>query len=500
MSTGSNSGLRNVTVKKMKEELLRKLEVLSPHLPTNTLDELIDGLGGPSRVAEMTGRRGRVVNLPGGTVQYQLRSESDVSLEMLNLTEKQRFMDGEKTIAIISEAASSGISLQSDKRVKNHRRRLHITLELPWSADKATQQFGRTHRSNQVNAPEYVFLISELAGEKRFASIVAKRLESLGALTHGDRRATESRDLSKYHVDTRYGRMALETVMKSVLEAEASIVQSESYSEEFLSKCRSAMIGVDLLTKDDRGIYVLEKEATTMVRFLNRILGLPVKLQNQLFTYFMDTLATIIKRAKRTGSWDGGILDFGVAGEAVEVVEVREYVGDPAYGTATTQLYKVQVERGLTFPDALSLFNTDFLPGEGFYTSKKSRNDKHVAVLLKVSDSSANLFSVHRPNTGRQARTEKLKLLQRKYSKVTPEEAEKWWSMQHGSSLSVCSHAFWQGRCKLSLPSRPCEVGLRRRHYYILSGSVLGVWTHLEGVFTRHGGHNNRMQSIFERS
>ena len=41
---------------------------------------------------------------------------------------------------------------------------------------------GRTHRSNQVTAPEYVFLISELAGEQRFASIVAKRLESLVSL------------------------------------------------------------------------------------------------------------------------------------------------------------------------------------------------------------------------------------------------------------------------------------------------------------------------------
>ena len=80
----------------MKEELLQKLEVLSPHLPTNTLDELIDGLGGPGRVAEMTGRRGRVVSLPDGSVQYQLRSESDISLELLNITEKQRFMDGKK--------------------------------------------------------------------------------------------------------------------------------------------------------------------------------------------------------------------------------------------------------------------------------------------------------------------------------------------------------------------------------------------------------------------
>ena len=92
---------------------------------------------------------------------------------------------------------------------------------------------GRTHRSNQVSAPEYIFLISALSGEQRFASIVAKRLESLGALTHGDRRATESRDLSKYNLDTKFGHQALEITLKSIAGLAQPSVKSEEYTEEF---------------------------------------------------------------------------------------------------------------------------------------------------------------------------------------------------------------------------------------------------------------------------
>lgn len=45
---------------------------------------------------QMTGRKGRVVSNDDGTISYESRSELDVPVEILNLTEKQRFMDGEK--------------------------------------------------------------------------------------------------------------------------------------------------------------------------------------------------------------------------------------------------------------------------------------------------------------------------------------------------------------------------------------------------------------------
>ena len=124
---------------------------------------------------------------------------------------------------------------------------------------------GRTHRSNQVSAPEYVFLISELAGEQRFASVVAKRLESLGALTHGDRRATESRDLSKYNIDTKYGRSALEIVMGSVVSQKQPIVHSEEYNKSFFE---SKFTQCSIIST-----YIMCKLAYSLVRvFINNIM------------------------------------------------------------------------------------------------------------------------------------------------------------------------------------------------------------------------------------
>ena len=91
-------------------------------LPANPLDTLIDQLGGPQHVAEMTGRKARLVRQQGEGltgVKWEARNASGVAasatLDLINVHERQMFLNLEKRIAIISEAASAGISLHADR-------------------------------------------------------------------------------------------------------------------------------------------------------------------------------------------------------------------------------------------------------------------------------------------------------------------------------------------------------------------------------------------------
>uniref|UniRef100_A0A286XCD8 Protein strawberry notch homolog 1 n=1 Tax=Cavia porcellus TaxID=10141 RepID=A0A286XCD8_CAVPO len=482
----------------MKKDLLEKLEKLAEDLPPNTLDELIDELGGPENVAEMTGRKGRVVSNDDGSISYESRSELDVPVEILNITEKQRFMDGDKNIAIISEAASSGISLQADRRAKNQRRRVHMTLELPWSADRAIQQFGRTHRSNQVTAPEYVFLISELAGEQRFASIVAKRLESLGALTHGDRRATESRDLSRFNFDNKYGRNALEIVMKSIVNLDSPMVSPPpDYPGEFFKDVRQGLIGVGLINVEDRsGILTLDKDYNNIGKFLNRILGMEVHQQNALFQYFADTLTAVVQNAKKNGRYDMGILDLGSGDEKVRKSDMKKFL-TPGYSTSGhVELYTISVERGMSWEEATKIWAELTGPDDGFYLSLQIRNNKKTAILVKEVNPKKKLFLVYRPNTGKQLKLEIYADLKKKYKKVVSDDALVHWLDQYNSSADTCTHAYWRGNCKKASLGLVCEIGLRCRTYYVLCGSVLSVWTKVEGVLASVSGTNVKMQIV----
>jgi hypothetical protein len=105
------------TCAEMKDALLADVAALD--LPDNPVDALIDALGGPGAVAEMTGRKARCVrDAKSGRITYALRA-SPLSAEMdgLNIQEKDAFMKGTKLVAIISDAASTGISLHADARV-----------------------------------------------------------------------------------------------------------------------------------------------------------------------------------------------------------------------------------------------------------------------------------------------------------------------------------------------------------------------------------------------
>ncbi|XP_016146524.1 protein strawberry notch homolog 2-like isoform X1 [Sinocyclocheilus grahami] len=470
-------------LEEMKQGLLNKIAELGKELPLNTLDELIDKFGGPEQVSEMTGRKGRVVRRSDSSVQYESRAEQGHTIDQINIKEKDRFMNGEKLVAIISEAASSGISLQADRRVKNQCRRVHMTLELPWSADRAIQQFGRTHRSNQVTAPEYIFLISELAGERRFASIVAKRLESLGALTHGDRRATESRDLSKYNFENKYGTKALDKITKAILgQIESKVLPPNDYpggDSMFFRDMKHGMMDVGMLCSNSRLGINTEKDCN-ITKFLNRILGLEVHKQNSLFQYFTDNFDYLIEKDKKEGKYDMGILDLAPGNDQIyeETQEKFLTAGNPQDGQVI--LYKISVDRGMAWLEAFQKAQTLSNPDEGFYLSHKLRGN-YPCVLLAVQGQEHNMI-IYKPNIGKQAQTESLDNLQQKYHKVTPEEAQDSWENQFTFSFRKCSHANWNGRCKKVEEGQECLMGTRLRQYHMLCGALLRVWKRVSDV------------------
>ncbi len=178
---------------RLKTRLLGILDAAAADLCcfVNSIDFLKEELGGQEKVAELTGRSKHWVSNYRGEKKYVPRN-AVIKGEDINISEQKAFQSGRKLVAIISSAASTGISLHSNKSnpKRGQRPRINIVLELPWAADSALQQMGRVHRTNQVAPPKYIIMVTELGGERRFVSAVTARLESLGALTRGDRGAS----------------------------------------------------------------------------------------------------------------------------------------------------------------------------------------------------------------------------------------------------------------------------------------------------------------------
>nr|BAD02983.1 putative sno protein [Oryza sativa Japonica Group] len=425
------------TAVERKSNILQIIRSLD--LPNNPLDDIIDQLGGPYNVAEITGRRGMLVRASDGKgVVYQTRNKKEVALDMINIHEKQQFMDGEKLVAIISEAGS---------------------------ADRAIQQFGRTHRSNQNSAPEYRLLFTNLGGEKRFASIVAKRLESLGALTQGDRRAGPS--LSAFNYDSTYGKKALMMMYRGILEQDGLPVLPSGCSEDqaslqgFITKAKAALVSVGIIRD-------------ALMCWLWSVL--------KLFDLFTSILDIVIQNARSEGQLDSGIVD--IKAKSVKMKESPKTVHVDSLSGASTVLFTFTIDRGFTWESANAILEERQKDGAGysdvgFYESRREwMGRRHY--MLAFEGSTEGMYRVIRPAVGEALREMPLVELKSKYRKVSSiDKIGNGWQEEYDASSKQCMHG---PKCKLG---SYCTVGRRLQEINILGGLILPVWGIVEKALAK---------------
>ena len=136
--------------------------------------------------------------------------------------------------------------------------------------------------------------------------MVARRLESMGALTHGDRHSTEKQqDLSKFNFDTSLGKKALDVCLRSIRKSpvpsrgpltikqylvgeQESVVEVPSfYAGNFKRDMTRALLEVGIFTyKDEEKKRIKIDGDIPISKFLNRLLGLEMAVQQALFQYF----------------------------------------------------------------------------------------------------------------------------------------------------------------------------------------------------------------------
>ncbi|GLC46902.1 hypothetical protein PLESTB_001282200 [Pleodorina starrii] len=519
-------------LRKCRAMLLRLLE--AQELPLNPLDQLTELLGGEGKVAEMTGRKVLQVRNDEGKIVCKQRRD-DEAQKMVNIAEKNDFMSGRKLVAIISDAASTGISLQADRRVPNQRRRFHITLELPWSADKAIQQFGRSHRSNQATAPEYCLLVTKCGGEYRFAGAVAKRLTSLGALLRGDRRALgASSDLKPYDVDNKYGEQAVVRVLECVSsgfhnvagakvgdlppdmlppQVAATPAGSIERSSAFLQHMQRCLKTMGLLAELGNGTFVVEKKDsnTSVVKFLNRLLGLHLRDQDLLFQYFFGIMESLIKQARSAGDYEEGVLNLSNSSVAV-ALEQTVHVDQPT-GAATSYM-ELDVDDGLSYEDAsrvleaaLADMRAENAPQEamnrvGFYVGRRNANvggTGHPLVVLATAlrttvlgSRAALKFRIQRPNQVKGHVFTQYEL-EEKYRKVDVKEGEKQWKFWYHYLDRGCLHG---NDCVRRKREGKCNFGSRFYRLYLVTGALLPVLRKLFDTVLRSGSNKKAVPRV----
>ncbi|OOO27814.1 methylase [Agrobacterium salinitolerans] len=273
-----------------RDELVETLGSL-PAIPT-ALDQIVQHFG-TEKVAEITGRSRRIVRCEDNSAiaRYAVQNRPGSA----NLDEARAFMDDEKGILVFSDAGGTGRSYHADLAAKNQRLRLHNLLEAGWRADVAIQGLGRSHRTNQKQPPRFRMIATNVKAERRFLSTIARRLDTLGAITRGQRQTGgQGMFRSEDNLESQYARDALRQFYGLL-----HVGRIEGCSLETFE----TITGLSL-TSEEGG---LKDELPPIQTFLNRMLALTITMQNVLFEAFEQLLAARIEGAIAADIYDKGL-------------------------------------------------------------------------------------------------------------------------------------------------------------------------------------------------
>lgn len=272
-----------------RDDLIEKLGSLEA-VPT-ALDQIVQHFG-TDKVAEITGRSRRIVRKDTGSLsRYAVENRPGSA----NLDETRAFMDDQKQILVFSDAGGTGRSYHAELTAKNQRLRVHYLLEAGWRADVAIQGLGRSHRTNQKQPPLFRPVATNVKAERRFLSTIARRLDTLGAITRGQRQTGgQGMFRSEDNLESQYARDALRQFY--------GLLYAGKIDGCSLDRFETAT-GLSL-TSDEGG---LKDELPPIQTFLNRMLALTIAMQNLLFDAFEQLLTARIEGAVAAGNYDRGL-------------------------------------------------------------------------------------------------------------------------------------------------------------------------------------------------
>lgn len=292
----------------------------------SALDGILEHFG-HDRVAEVTGRTKRLISTGDGRQKLETRSTRT------SQAEAAAFMQGLKRVLIFSDAGGTGRSYHASMDVPNQEQRVHLLLEPGWRADRAIQGLGRTHRTHQASTPLFRPVTTDCKGELRFTSTIARRLDSLGALTRGQRQ-TGGQNLfdPADNLESEYACAALVTWFHLLVDGKLKSISHSEFEDR---------TGLELCDKDG----VLKEELPPIQRWLNRILALPIGLQNSIFDEFLSLVETRVSAAREAGRLDVGVETILV--DSATLIDDTLLRTDPVSG-ATSHLLTIEIARRRT--------------------------------------------------------------------------------------------------------------------------------------------------------